>query len=593
MSGILVWFLILQAFGTNERDINEVSGMPVYHGSFTWQKSDGSSEKITVPGRYSVSPEDTMIITSTLPEDYDSNTLAVRSSLQSVRFYINGKLRSEYDTKDTRLAGKNSASRYVFCKTSDVDAGKELRIELRTNTKQYSGVVNTVYCGDKIDIWEFLFTQYGMETIIAFFLLFASVITIIFSIMLGLIYHTKFDMEYLGWCMLMGSIWMLGESKFRQLLVPHSSALATLCFIILMLSPLPVLFYADQVQHRKYRKLYLPIGWLAIFNFIISTILHLTGIADYIETLFVSHTILLLTVFVVLFTFALDLKRDKKHRNLLAFSGLLAATISVMIEGISTYFVVSLSGIFVGIGMMILFSLNVLRTAENIHMIELQRQKKELAKRKRQMEKVSLQMIQTLSTTIEAKDEYARGHSHRVAEYAALIANELGWDSEEIMNLKYAAHLHDIGKIGIPDMLLNKPACLTPEEYSVIKEHTVIGAEILKNISLIPHVAEVARSHHEHYDGTGYPDGLAGENIPLSARIVAIADCYDAMNSKRIYRNALPPEKIFKEIENNRGIQFDPELTDIFLNLLCDDRVHICEHCEFLEDDPELPFIEN
>ena len=135
MSGILVWFLILQAFGTNERDINEVSGMPVYHGSFTWQKSDGSSEKITVPGRYSVSPEDTMIITSTLPEDYNSNTLAVRSSLQSVRFYINGKLRSEYDTKDTRLAGKNSASRYVFCKTSDADAGKELRIELRTNTQ--------------------------------------------------------------------------------------------------------------------------------------------------------------------------------------------------------------------------------------------------------------------------------------------------------------------------------------------------------------------------------------------------------------------------------------------------------------------------
>lgn len=593
MSGILVWFLILQAFGTNERDINEVSDMPVYHGSFTWQKSDGSSEKITVPGRYSVSPEDTMVITSTLPEDYDSNTLAVRSSLQSVRFYIDGKLRSEYDTKDTRLAGKNSASRYVFCKTSDADAGKELRIELRTNTKQYSGVVNTVYCGDKTDIWEFLFTQYGMETIIAFFLLFASVITIIFSIMLGLIYHTKFDMEYLGWCMLMGSIWMLGESKFRQLLVPHSSALATLCFIILILSPLPVLFYADQVQHRKYRRLYLPIGWLAIFNFIISTFLHLTGIVDYIETLFVSHTILFLTVFAVLFTFALDIKREKKRRNLLAFTGLLAATVSVMIEGISTYFVVSLSGIFVGIGMIILFSLNVLRTAGNIHMMELRRQKKELAKRKRQMEKVSLQMIQTLSTTIEAKDEYARGHSHRVAEYAALIAGELGWSSEEIMNLKYAAHLHDIGKIGIPDMLLNKPARLTPEEYSVIKEHTVIGAEILKNISLIPHVAEVARSHHEHYDGTGYPDGLAGEDIPLSARIVAIADSYDAMNSRRIYRNALPPEKIFEEIENNRGIQFDPELADIFLKLLCDDRVQICEHCEFSEDDPELPFIEN
>ena len=420
--------------------------MPVYHGSFTWQKSDGSSEKITVPGRYSVSPEDTMVITSTLPEDYDSNTLAVRSSLQSVRFYIDGKLRSEYDTKDTRLAGKNSTSRYVFCKTSDADAGKELRIELRTNTKQYSGVVNTVYCGDKTDIWEFLFTQYGMETIIAFFLLFASVITIIFSIMLGLIYHTKFDMEYLGWCMLMGSIWMLGESKFRQLLVPHSSALATLCFIILMLSPLPVLFMPIRYSIENTADSIFRSDGL---QFLISSSVPFCILQEFLiisRRFFVSHAILLLTVFAVLFTFALDIKKDKKRRNLLAFIGLLAATVSVMIEGISTYFVVSLSGIFVGIGMIILFSLNVLRTAGNIHMMELRRQKKELAKRKRQLEKVSLQMIQTLSTTIEAKDEYARGHSHRVAEYAALIAGELGWSSEEIMNLKYAAHLHDIGK---------------------------------------------------------------------------------------------------------------------------------------------------
>ena len=247
MSGILVWFLILQAFGTNERDINEVSDMPVYHGSFTWQKSDGSSEKITVPGRYSVSPEDTMVITSTLPEDYDSNTLAVRSSLQSVRFYIDGKLRSEYDTKDTRLAGKNSASRYVFCKTSDADAGKELRIELRTNTKQYSGVVNTVYCGDKTDIWEFLFTQYGMETIIAFFLLFASVITIIFSIMLGLIYHTKFDMEYLDGACLWDRSGCSANQNSASFWFRTPQHLPPCALLFLMLSPLPVLFYADQV----------------------------------------------------------------------------------------------------------------------------------------------------------------------------------------------------------------------------------------------------------------------------------------------------------------------------------------------------------
>ena len=161
------------------------------------------------------------------------------------------------------------------------------------------------------------------------------------------------------------------------------------------------------------------------------------------------------------------------------------------------------------------------------------------------------EMMQTLSTTIEAKDEYTRGHSHRVAEYAALIAEELGWDKKEIKNLKNAAHLHDIGKICIPDNILNKPTRLTEEEFQVIKEHTVIGAEILKNITLISHVKEVARSHHERYDGMGYPDGLKGEEIPLYARVITVADSYDAMKSRRIYRNPLDDQIIYNEIARN------------------------------------------
>ena len=109
-------------------------------------------------------------------------------------------------------------------------------------------------------------------------------------------------------------------------------------------------------------------------------------------------------------------------------------------------------------------------------------------------------MMQTLATTIEAKDEYTRGHSYRVAEYAALIAKELGWSQDEIINLKHAAHLHDIGKIGIPDSVLNKPTQLTEDEDNLLKKHTIIGAEILKDVTLIPHVVEVTRNHHEHYD---------------------------------------------------------------------------------------------
>ena len=160
-----------------------------------------------------------------------------------------------------------------------------------------------------------------------------------------------------------------------------------------------------------------------------------------------------------------------------------------------------------------------------------------------------------------------------MAEYAALIAAELGWSSEEIQQLKHAAYLHDIGKIGIPDLILNKPSRLTDDEYNLIKKHTVIGAEILKDITFVPHIVEVARNHHERYDGNGYPDGLSGVEIPIHARITAMADSYDAMNSRRIYRNALPPEMIREEISKNRGKQFDPEITDVFLKLLDEKRV--------------------
>lgn len=284
-----------------------------------------------------------------------------------------------------------------------------------------------------------------------------------------------------------------------------------------------------------------------------------------------------LTVVIVFVTIFEDHKKGYFKGTGYTLVGLVFAMLCVLIESLSTYFVVSISGIFIGIGMTILLALNLVKTIHDIQAMERSRQKIEMDERRNQMEAISLQMMQTLSTTIEAKDEYTRGHSHRVAEYAALIAEELGWDKKEIRNLRNAAHLYDIGRIGIPDSILNKPTRLTEEEYAVIKEHTIIGAEILKNITLIDHVKEVARSHHERYDGKGYPDGLKGEEIPLYARIIAIADSYDAMKSRKIYRNPLADEIIYNEILQSRGKQFDPDIADVFLKLLDENRVAIDE----------------
>jgi hypothetical protein len=176
--------------------------------------------------------------------------------------------------------------------------------------------------------------------------------------------------------------------------------------------------------------------------------------------------------------------------------------------------------------------------------------------------------IETFTGFIDAKDPYTHGHSKRVALYTRLIAEEMGYKGEELDRIYYIALLHDCGKIGVPDNVLGKPGRLTEEEFEVIKSHTTRGGEILSSFKSLKDVGEGALYHHERYDGHGYPMGLAGEDIPLIARMICVADSFDAMNSNRVYRRKLSRQQIIDEITNNRGTQFDPAIADIMLGLL-------------------------
>jgi diguanylate cyclase (GGDEF)-like protein/putative nucleotidyltransferase with HDIG domain len=186
----------------------------------------------------------------------------------------------------------------------------------------------------------------------------------------------------------------------------------------------------------------------------------------------------------------------------------------------------------------------------------------------RQIQKMTLQTIATIANTIDAKDEYTRGHSKRVSEYSAAIARELGMEEKEVENLRSIALLHDIGKIGVPDAVLNKPGKLTNEEYQLMKRHTVIGAEILKDIGMLPGIDIGAKYHHERWDGKGYPNNLSCENIPYIARIIAVADAYDAMTSNRVYRKHLDDDAVLNEIKKGVGTQFDPDAANAMIRLL-------------------------
>ena len=187
------------------------------------------------------------------------------------------------------------------------------------------------------------------------------------------------------------------------------------------------------------------------------------------------------------------------------------------------------------------------------------------------LEKAYLESIETLRYTVEAKDSYTRGHSDRVSAYSVLIGKKLNLSESDLKTLQIGGLFHDIGKIGVPDSILLKESKLTDDEYSEIKNHPSIGAHILSNASIFQAIIPIVKHHHEKYDGHGYPSQLKGEDIPYFARIAAIADSFDAMTSRRTYRDSLSMDVVIAEFERCKGTQFDPKLADIFLDILRND----------------------
>lgn len=195
----------------------------------------------------------------------------------------------------------------------------------------------------------------------------------------------------------------------------------------------------------------------------------------------------------------------------------------------------------------------------------------------KQLEQAYMESIETLRYTVEAKDTYTRGHSDRVSEISVLIGKKLGLSDKDLRRLRIGGLFHDIGKIGVPDTILQKAGKLSEDEYSEIKNHPTIGAHILSTASIFQDILPIVKHHHERYDGKGYPEKLQGEQIPYLARITAIADTFDAMTSRRTYRDALDLNYVIEEFKRCKGTQFDPQLNDVFIDILENDFESIKE----------------
>jgi putative nucleotidyltransferase with HDIG domain len=210
--------------------------------------------------------------------------------------------------------------------------------------------------------------------------------------------------------------------------------------------------------------------------------------------------------------------------------------------------------------------LYVVYRSHSLHINRLEEEKKSAERQRAHAEEVAAlhrRTIEALALAIEAKDQTTHAHLERVEVYAIGVGKELGLSEEELEALRASALLHDIGKLGVPEYIISKPGKLTPEEFEKMKTHTVVGAEIVEQIRFPYPVAPIVRSHHEKWDGTGYPDGLAGEQIPIGARILSAVDCLDALASDRQYRRALPLEEAIKIVESEAGKSFDPKVVEI------------------------------
>ena len=211
----------------------------------------------------------------------------------------------------------------------------------------------------------------------------------------------------------------------------------------------------------------------------------------------------------------------------------------------------------------------------------------ELINEKASYEELTLETLSSLADLIDAKDHYTNGHSFRVAAYAKGMAKSLGFSNAETEQIYLAGLIHDVGKVAISETILTKPGKLSPDEFATIQSHSSIGGDILRGIKEFPAFQQVARSHHERYDGSGYPDKLVGEDIPYYARIVTVCDCFDAMTSDRSYRKALSDQVAIEELRQGKGTQFDPKLVDVFLSLYASYPDSIRNHIDDLVKDAE------
>lgn len=536
--------------------------------------SDGSSVPIEVPGECDAERGEEVVITTVLPEAvYEDAVLGFRTSRQDMVIYIDGAERMTYSTKNTRLFGKASISVYILVPLKETDAGKEIRVRFSTDSS-YAGVIRPVYYTTVFGLWNKIIGENVPMLFNAAFMIVFAVLGIVVSVYLRIRTDRRFYLEYLGWAVLIIAGWLVCQSPLRQLYFENISMAGDFAHLMLLMVLFPVSIYVNNLQSFRYNRFYSAITIAAFIDFLFCVLITVTGISSYTDVQNINLSLYGVMIVGIVVNIFRDYKKGCLEEYRLPAYGFVGFAAGAALEIANSFRRdVIMNGGFICVGVIFMLIMAIIAAFKEFVEIqqEDQKLKVEVSQKESKIEKLTYQAMETLAQTIDAKDTYTKGHSTRVAEYSRMIAARLGKSEAEQTEIYFIGLLHDIGKIGIKDDIINKPGRLTEEEFAVIKSHSTIGFDILKSMTQIDNIEYGARWHHERYDGTGYPDGIKGEEIPEFARIIAVADAYDAMSSNRSYRDAMSQEEIRQEVIKGRGRQFDPILADILLQMMSED----------------------
>lgn len=543
----------------------------LYKGSFSAATLDrnwtllsrGTERKVDLPLELNTEKGEEIELVNSLPGDLsDGMSLMIRANMQDVTIYVDEEKRVEYTTASIKDMSYYIPSAYVVIDLNEEDSGKIIRMVICPKEQP---VVNEVRISYGNNVWFDVIKKGLPASVFAIIILILGVLMVVAAFVLRKYFNANTPRN-LGFLMINIALWIISESGLRQFIFSRPSLTMYFSYILVELIGAMACLYFDEVQHGVYHRFYLVAECIVLGQVVLNVGLHVLKIADLYVTMKYSHMWIAFCAVLAIATIVIDIYTKRGRTYAITIIGMVCFIIMSLNELLGFY--LNRFHVFGGsicIAMLFLMVATIIQTVyDEVNGVE-NREKMQTA--------MTINTIQTIAGAIDARDEYTGGHSERVGFYASRLAREMAADydltEEDILRVHYIGLVHDIGKIGVADTVLNKSGRLTDEEFSLMKKHTEIGYEIMSSLGQeIKGVLDGIKYHHERFDGLGYPDGLSDTDIPLIARILALADSYDAMTSNRVYRKRLTDEQVREEILKNSGTQFDPALAEIFIRLI-------------------------